>query len=76
MFFRFVEIVYISLYITVRNWIHEIDNVGQSPNDFFKPTFLPNNGQTIQLYHYETSDRLVFLRFLEEIEDTKKTFRN
>ena len=25
--------------------------------------------------YYETSGRLVFLRFLEEIEDTKKTFR-
>ena len=24
----------------------------------------------------ETSSRLVFVRFLEEIEDTKKTFRN
>ena len=26
--------------------------------------------------YYETSGRLVFVRFLEEIEDTKKTFRN
>ena len=30
----------------------------------------------IELYDYETSDRLVFVHFLEEIEDTKKTFRN
>ena len=30
----------------------------------------------IRLYYYDTSGRLVFVRFLEEIEDTKKTFRN
>ena len=30
----------------------------------------------ILLYYYETPGRLVFFRFLEEIEDTKKTFRN
>ena len=30
----------------------------------------------IELYDYETSDRLVFVHFLEEIEDTKKTFWN
>ena len=29
-----------------------------------------------QLYYYDTSGRLVFVRFLGEIEDTKKTFRN
>ena len=28
------------------------------------------------LYYYETSGRLVFVRFIEEIEDTKKTFQN
>ena len=32
--------------------------------------------ERILLYYYETSGRLVFVRFLEEIEDTKKTFRN
>ena len=32
--------------------------------------------EQILLYYYETSGRLVFVRFLEEIEDTKKTFRN
>ena len=30
----------------------------------------------IQLTCYDTSGRLVFIRFLEEFEDTKKTFRN
>ena len=36
--------------------------VRQLRNDFFKPTF--------------TTCRLVFVRFLEESEDAKKTFRN
>ena len=31
--------------------------------------------EQIRLY-YDTSGRLVFVRFLGEIEDTKKTFRN
>ena len=30
----------------------------------------------IRLYYFGTSGRLVFVWFLEEIEDTKKTFRN
>jgi hypothetical protein len=30
----------------------------------------------IILYYDETSGQLVFVRFLEEIEDTEKTFRN
>ena len=30
----------------------------------------------IRLYYFDTSGRLVFVHFLEEIEDTKKTFRN
>ena len=32
--------------------------------------------ERIPLYYYETSGRLVFVRFLEEIEDTKKPFRD
>ena len=32
--------------------------------------------ERILLYYYETSGQLVFVRFSEEIEDTKKTFRN
>ena len=38
--------------------------------DFLKKT------KQIQLYYYDTSGRLVFVHFLEEIEDTKKSFRN
>ena len=30
----------------------------------------------IRLNYYDTSGRLVFVHFLEEFEDTKKTFRN
>ena len=36
--------------------------VRQSRNDFFKPTFLPKTNEQIQLYYYETSGRLVFIR--------------
>ena len=50
--------------------------VRQSRNDFFKPTFPPKTNERILLYYYGTSGRLVFARFLEEIEDTKKTFKN
>ena len=32
--------------------------------------------ERIWLYYYDTSSRLVFVHFLEEIEDTKKPFRN
>ena len=40
-------------------------------------SILPKNEQKkIQIYYYDTSGRLVFVRFLGEIEDTKKTFRN
>ena len=38
--------------------------------------FLQKTNERIQLYYYDTSSRLVFVRFLEEIEDTKKPFRN
>ena len=39
---------------------------------FFKPTFPPKK----QTYEFNfTTMRLVFVRFLEEIEDTKNTFR-
>ena len=36
----------------------------------------PKNKQKSQLYYYDTSGRLVFVRFLREIEDTNKSFRN
>ena len=32
--------------------------------------------ERIRLYYYDNSSRLVFVRFLEEIEDTKKPFQN
>ena len=38
--------------------------------------FLQKTNKWILLYYYETSGWLVFVRFFEEIEDTKKTFRN
>ena len=49
---------------------------GQTKSNFFKPTFPPKNEWTNSTYYYETSVWLVFVRVLEEIEDTKKTFRN
>ena len=39
-------------------------------------SFLQKKNERILLYYYETSGRLVFVRFSEKIEDTKKTFRN
>jgi hypothetical protein len=41
---------------------------------FSSGRFLQKMNNQIELYDYETSDRLVFVHFLEEIEDTKKTF--
>ena len=38
--------------------------------------FLQKTNKGIRLYYYDTSSRLVFVRFLEENEDTKKPFRN
>ena len=32
--------------------------------------------ERIQLYYYDTSGWLALVLFLEEIEDTKKTFQN
>ena len=43
---------------------------------FSSGRFLQKMNNQIELYDYETSDRLVFVHFLEEIEDTKKTFWN
>ena len=38
--------------------------------------FSQKTNDEIQLYCYDTTGRLVFVRILREIEDTKKTFRN
>ena len=43
---------------------------------FSSRCFLQKTNEGILLYNYETSSRLVFVHSLEEIEDTKKTFRN
>ena len=43
---------------------------------FSSRPFLQKTNERILLYYYETSGRLAFVHFLEEIEDTKKTFRN
>ena len=43
---------------------------------FSSRRFLHKTNGQILLYYYKTSGRLVFVRFLEEIEDTKMTFRN
>ena len=45
-------------------------------NDFFKWCFFQKMNKRIRLYYYYISGRLVFVCFLEAIEDTKKTFRN
>ena len=34
--------------------------------------FFQKTNKRIRLYYYDTSGRLVFVRFLEEIEDAKK----
>ena len=47
----------------------------KSRNDFFQANVSSKKtNKQILLYYYETSDGLVFVRFLEEIEDTKNTF--
>ena len=43
---------------------------------FWYPQLFQKTNEKIQLNYYDTSGRLVFVRFLEEFEDTKKTFRN
>ena len=47
--------------------------VRQIRNGFFKPTFLQKKRTNKFVF---TAYRLVFIRFLEESEDTKKTFQN
>ena len=41
---------------------------------FLRRHFPQKLNKRILLYYYETLDLLVFVRFLEEIEDTKNTF--
>ena len=51
---------------------------GQTKSKQFFQANISSKKQTNKFYFttYETSGRLVFVRFLEEIEDTKNTFRN
>ena len=42
---------------------------------FGNPQFSQKTNEKIRLYQYDTSGRLVFVRFLGEIEATKKAFR-
>ena len=53
-------------------WFAESLKVRKSRNDFCKQ----KTNDRILLYYYETSCWIVFVWFLEEIEVTKKTFRN
>ena len=40
---------------------------------FWVIDFLQKTNERIRLYYYDTSGRLVFVRFLEEIDDYQKT---
>ena len=51
----------------------KVHSKGQKKSKWF---FQAEKNEWILLYYYETSGRLVFIRFLEEIEATKKTFWN
>ena len=46
-----------------------------SEGRFWYPPFFQKTNEKIWL-NYDNSGRLVFVQFLEEFEDTKKTFRN
>ena len=48
--------------------------VRQSRNVFFKPTILPKNEQTNSVFLPNSTMSNSFVRFLEEFEDTKKSF--
>ena len=40
--------------------------VSKSQNQFMVSSILPKNEQKIQLYYYDTSGRIIFIRFLGE----------
>ena len=57
------------------NIAYLVVKVRKSQNDFFSNRhFLQKTNEQILLYYYETSGQLGFVRFLEEIEDTKRHF--
>ena len=41
---------------------------------FSSQRFFKKTNEWIQLYYYDTTDRLVFVRFLEETEDMPKRY--
>ena len=43
-------------------------------SDLWSPQFSQKTNETIRLYYYDTSGRIVFVRFFGRIEDTKKSF--
>ena len=70
----------ITLIFNTQNWYAKTEVMlkcqTMSKRFFSSWPFLQKTNEGILLYYYETSGRLVFVRFLEEIEDTKKTFRH
>ena len=73
----FLNLIFDLDFLSISNLIFTASvKVRQSQNDFFKPTFLPKNermNSTKLLWYHRLT---CFHFFLEEIEDTKKTFRN
>ena len=55
-------------------YIRLLIKVRRSQNSFSSRRFLQKTNERILLYYYETSGRLVFIHFLEEIENTKRHF--
>ena len=45
-----------------------------SKGDLMSSISSKKTNEGIRLYYYDTSNRLVFVRFLEDIEDTKEPF--
>ena len=62
----------------LQNWFEtDHGNKGQLiSKGLFGISILPKNERKIRLNYYDTSGRLSFVRFLEEFEDTKKSYRN
>ena len=54
------------------------EKLGQliSKRTFWYPQFFQKMNKKIRLNYYDTLGRLVFVHFMEEFEDTKKTFRD
>ena len=72
----FVQTVMILSLIVFTDWLfYEHMAKGQKKSKWFFQDDVSSKktNERILLYYYE---QLVFVRFLEEIEDTKKTFRN